>query len=182
MLLNPANGVARRDLGRAYLELLQPRTALVYLDEARARDPENPDVAYLRGQAFLKIGDNEAALAAFGEAVGVAVDHEGPFSRAGGTISQGRQAEAYLGAAVALERCGRLPQAEEALAMSASLNSSAIEPLLRLAKVRRLQGDTTGARVAIENARRTWAQLPGFMRRKQLAWGLRAWRASVLGA
>jgi tetratricopeptide (TPR) repeat protein len=181
--LNPANITARRDLGRAYLDLLRPRAALRYLDEARARDPRDLEVAFLRGQALLRTRDDQAALRAFAEAVGVDPDQGEPFSDVStrrGSTSHNRYGDVYLGAATALERLARLPQAEEALSMSVSCNSSALEPLIRLARVRRQRGDAAGARAAIDQANRTWAELPGFMRRKQLGWRVRALGASLL--
>jgi tetratricopeptide (TPR) repeat protein len=174
--LNPANVPARRDLGRAYLDLRRPRKALVFLDEARARDPRNQDIAYLRGQALLAVGDDGKALAAFGEAVGVDPDKGEPFSsERKGAAGFSRYGEAYLGAATALERLKRLDQAEEALTMCASFNSSLVEPLVRMARVRRARGDQAGARDALAAARKTFGDLPGFMRRRQLGWGVRAY-------
>jgi tetratricopeptide (TPR) repeat protein len=175
--LNPANITVRRDLGRAYLDLRRPRKALGYLDEARVRDPHDQDIAYLRGLALLGIRENEAALRAFGEAVGIDPEKGEPFSssrRAGGTTFS-RYGEAYLGAALALERLDRMAQAEEALSTSATFNSSLIEPLVRLARVRRAQGNSDGAREALRDARRTFGELPGFMRRRQFGWGIRAY-------
>ncbi len=179
--LNAANVTVRRDLGRAYLDLRRPRTALVYLDEARERDPRDQDIAYLRGLALLGIGHDEPALQAFGEAVGVhgqgEAEDQGPAVSAGAArgATFSRYGEAYLGAALALERLRRMPQAEEALATSASFNSSLIEPLVRLARVRRAQGNDSGAREALKDARKTFGELPGFMRRRQFGWGIRAY-------
>jgi tetratricopeptide (TPR) repeat protein len=175
--LNAANLPVRRDLGRAYLDLLRPRAALKWLDEARALDGRDLEVAYLRGLALLRIGDDERALRAFAEAVGIDPDAGEPFSDAkgrAGSTSHRRYGEAYLAAATALERLGRWEQAEEALSMSTACNSSALEPLIRLARVRRRRGNEAGARAALEEARRTWSQLPAFMRRKQLGWRIRA--------
>jgi tetratricopeptide (TPR) repeat protein len=178
--LNPANVTARKQLGLAYLDLLRPRAALRYLDEARARQPREPEVAYLRGVAMLRLHDDEGALAAFAESLGIDPKSGEPFStqsarNAGSSYT--RYGDAYLSTATALERLGRLEQAEQALEMSVSCNSSALEPLLRLASVRRERGDAKGARAAVEEARRTWGQLPPFMRRKQLGWGIRTWGA-----
>jgi hypothetical protein len=86
-----------------------------------------------------------------------------------------RYGEAYLGAATALERLKRYDQAEEALGMCASFNSSLIEPLVRLSRVRRARGDQAGARDALRAARKTFGDLPGFMRRRQLGWVVRAY-------
>ncbi|MGO8994973.1 MAG: tetratricopeptide repeat protein [Polyangiaceae bacterium] len=176
--LNASNVTARRDLGRAYLELRRPRTALRYLDEARARDPRDPEIAYLRGLALLGARDDEEALRAFGVAVGVDPDKGEPFSSVRGEGSRfNRFGEAYLAAATALERLERYAQAEEALAMAAMHNSSLLEPLVRLARVRRSQGNAEGAREAARNARRTFGELPGFMRRRQIGWAIRAYLA-----
>jgi tetratricopeptide (TPR) repeat protein len=176
--LNASNVTARRDLGRSYLELRRPRAALRYLDEARGRDPRDPEIAYLRGLALLGIRENEEALRAFGAAVGIDPDKGEPFSSVRGEETRfARLGEAYLGAATALERLGRFPQAEEALAMAATHNSSLLEPLVRLAHVRRSQGDSEGAREAARSARRTFGELPGFMRRRQIGWAIRAYLA-----
>lgn len=176
--LNPANVTARRDIGRAYLDLLRPGTALRYLDEARARDPRDSEIAYLRGMALLRLRRNEDALAALGEAVGIDASSGEPFSarsskRPGSSFK--RHDEAYLAAAVALQRLERLPQAAEALAMSASCNSSLIEPRVRLSRVRSAMGDARGSKEALRDARRTFSELPPFMRRKQLGWGIRSY-------
>jgi tetratricopeptide (TPR) repeat protein len=151
--LNSSNVTARRDLGRAYLDLRRPR-----------------------GLALLGSRDYEQALRALGEAVGVDPDKGEPFSSSRtGESRFNRFGEAYLGAATALEKLDRLPQAEEALQMAVLHNSSLIEPLVRLARVRRAQGNAEGAREAARTARRTFGELPGFMRRRQLGWGIRAY-------
>lgn len=176
--LNAANVTARRDLGRAYLDLRRPRTALRYLDEAKARDPNDQEINYLRGLALVGAGDDEGALRALGEAVGIDPDKGEPFSSKRAVDKRfARYGEAYLAAATALERLGRLDQAEQALEMAAMHNSSLIEPLVRLASVRRQQGNTAGAREAAKNARRTFGELPAFMRRRQLGWGIRLYLA-----
>jgi tetratricopeptide (TPR) repeat protein len=175
--LNPANIVARRDLGVAYLEMRRPRSALRYLDEARGRDPRDREVAYLRGLALLGTGDAEGALRAFGEAVGIDPDRGEPFSSQNARRNERafrRFGEAFLGAAEACERLGRLEQAEEAFTVAAGYNSSSLEPLVRLARVRRRRKDEAGARTAIEEARRTFSQLPAFMKRKQVGWWVRS--------
>ena len=176
--LNASNVTARRDLGWAYLELRRPRTALRYLDEALKRDPRDPEIAYLRGLALLGARRDQEALRSIGAAVGVDPDRGEPFSsRRTGASRFSRFSEAYLAAATALERLGRLPEAEQALAMATDHNSSLIEPLVRLARVRRRLGDAKGAREAASQARKTFGELPGFMRRRQVGWGIRAYLA-----
>ena len=174
--LNASNAIARRDLGRAYLELRRPRTALRYLEQARERDPRDPEVAYLRGLALLGAERDEDALRALGEAVGIDPDRGEPFSsrREGGSRFS-RFSEAYLAAATALERLGRLPEAEQVLELASDHNSSLVEPLVRLSRVRRRQGDGKRATEAAKQARKTFGELPGFMKRRQLAWGIRAY-------
>ncbi len=176
--LNASNVTARRDLGRAYLELRRPRAALEYLDEAKARDPRDAEIAYLRGLALLGVREDEEALRAFGAAVGIDPEKGEPFSSVRGEGSRfNRFGEAYLAAATALERLERFADAEEALSMAAMHNSSLLEPLVRLARVRRHQGNSDGAREAVQTARKTYGELPGFMRRRQIGWAIRAYLA-----
>jgi tetratricopeptide (TPR) repeat protein len=178
--LNAANITARRDLAMAYIDLRWNKSALHWLDEARARDPRDQEVAYLRGLALLNIGDAQNALRAFGEAVGIDPDAGEPFSSEsarGAERTFRRYGEAFLGAAKALERLKRYPQAEEALSVAAGYNSSSLEPLVRLARVRRRLDDDAGARSAARNARKTFEQLPGFMKRKQIGWWMKSFFA-----
>jgi tetratricopeptide (TPR) repeat protein len=170
--LNAANVTARRDLGVAYLELRRPRAALRWLDEARAKEPRNQEVAYLRGVALLQIDRADEALQAFGEAVGVDAD-SADARRADRAFR--RYGEAFLGAADACERLDRLPEAEEALSVAATYNTSSLEPIVRLARVRRRRGDSDGARTAVAEARRTFSQIPGFLKRKQVGWWVRSY-------
>jgi tetratricopeptide (TPR) repeat protein len=178
--MNAANMTARRDLAMAYLDLRWNRSALKWLDEARARDPRDQEVAYLRGVALLKIGDADNALRAFGEAVGIDPDAGEPFSSEsarGAERTFRRYGEAFLGAAEALERLKRYEQAADALEVAASYNSSSLEPLVRLARVRRRLDDDAGARTAARDARKTFGQLPAFMKRKQLGWWFKSFLA-----
>ena len=183
--LNAANVVVRRDLGRAYLELRMPKTALKYLDQALAIDAKNPDVAYLRGLALLRVRRPEEALRAFGESLGIDTE-TGEFSSASSRTlthrATARDGDAYLAAAEALEQMGRFPEMAEMLGAASRCNQSSVEALVRLALVRRRLKDETGARQALDEARRTWRQLPAFGRRGQLAWWLRAQVAARLGA
>ncbi|MBX3232059.1 MAG: hypothetical protein KIT84_19910 [Labilithrix sp.] len=175
--MNAANVTVRRDLGQAYLDLRWHGSALRWLDEARAKAPRDQEIAYLRGLALLGKGRAEDALRAFGEAVGIDPDKGEPFSSASSKANERtfrRFGEAYLGAAKALEKLGRHEQAEEALCTCTTFNSSTLEPLVMLARVRARRGDEAGAADARRQARKTWRELPGFMRRRELGWWLRS--------
>lgn len=175
--LNPANIIARRDLGQLYLELRWWRSALRQFDLARERAPRDPEIAYLRGQALLGKGDADGALRAFAEAIGVDPDRGEPFSSASAETNERafrRFGEAYLGAARALVRLERYDQAEAALDLAITHNSSALEPLVMLARVRERQGNATGGVEARRRARKTFGDLPGYASRRQIGWWIRS--------
>jgi tetratricopeptide (TPR) repeat protein len=174
---NPANVTARRDLAEIWLTRLRPRRALTLLDEARARTSAegsaqnaqnataNAELLYLTGVARVRCGDAEGAL----EPLVQAVDLD-PRVRFG---------EPYLVAAEALTVLGRFEEAEDALDRYVHSNSSSLQGYVRLAEVRKARGDREGARRALREALDTWAQLPGYRRRKELGWWLRAWVARL---
>lgn len=175
--MNQANIIARRDLGQRYLDLRWYRSALRWLDEAQQKAPRDKDIAYLRGLALLGKGEPEAALRAFGEALGIDPDKGEPFSSASSGANDKtfrRFGEAYLGAAKALVKLERFEQAEDALDACITFNSSSLEPLVLLARVRSERGNDKGAMEARRLARKTWSELPGFMRRRELGWWLRS--------
>ena len=97
-----------------------------------------------------------------------------------GVLPQARQrvrfvyGEAYLRAADALIALARLEDAEEAVGHYLKVNSSSIEALVKLARVRTARGNATGASSARAEARDVWHVLHAFQRRKQLGWYLRA--------
>lgn len=157
---NPANVTARRDLATLWLERLRPRRALALLDEARRRSPRDAELLYLTGLARLRSGDPEGALAPLVEAVEI-----DPRIRFG---------EPYLAAAQALSAIGRFEEAEDALERYLRVNSSSVQGFVRLSEVRRRRGDAAGAREALREALATWSQVPGFRKRAELSWWLRA--------
>lgn len=157
---NAANITARRDLARIYLERLRPRAALKLLDEARKREPANPELLYLTGVARHRIGDHESALGPLVEAV-----------QADGRLRFG---EPYLVAGDALTELGRHEEAEDSYERYVDSNSSSIEGHLKLARTRRRRGNRDGAKRALQEALDTFGQLPSFRRRQQLGWWLRA--------
>ena len=164
---NPANVTARRDLAVLWLERLRPRRALELLDQARTRTPDDAELLYLTGVARARSGDPEGALE--------------PLVRAVDVDPRVRFGEPYLVAAGALIALGRLEEAEDALDRYVGSNSSSLQGYVRLAEVRKGRGDREGARTAIREALDTWSQLPGYRRRVELRWWLKAWWARVAG-
>ncbi len=69
---------------------------------------------------------------------------------------------------------GRLEEAEDALERFVRINSSTVEGSTQLAQVRHDRGNKAGAQEAIAQAVQTFAQMPGYQRRKQIGWWLRA--------
>ena len=88
--------------------------------------------------------------------------------------------EPFRVAAEALVKLGRLEEAEDALDRYVGINSSTVEGYTQLARVRKDRGDKEGAREAIQEALRTFAQLPGYQRRRQIDWWLRAHLTSLM--
>jgi predicted Zn-dependent protease len=164
---NPANVTARRDLAVLWIERARPRRALELLDEARTRTPDDAELLYLTGVARARSGNPEGALEPLVKAVEV-----DPRVRFG---------EPYLVAAEALLALGRLEEAEDALDRYVSSNSSSLQGYVRLAEVRKRRGDRDGSRAALREAFDTWSQLPGYRRRVELGWWLRAWAARITG-
>jgi predicted Zn-dependent protease len=164
---NPANVTARRDLAVIWLERLRPGRALALLDEARRRHPDDAELLYLTGLARLRSGDREGALEPLVKAVEI-----DPRVRFG---------EPYLVAAEALTDLGRLEEAEDALDRYTSMNSSSLQGWVRLADVRKRRGDKTGAAEALKEALATWKQVPGYRRRGEFGWWLRAQWARLFG-
>lgn len=162
---NSSNVTARRDLARIYIDRLQPGKALVLLDEARERRPDDVELLYLTGLARLRSGDAEAALE--------------PLIRVVELDARAFYGEPFRVAAEALVKLGRLEEAEDALDRFVEINSSSVEAHTRLAMVRHDRGDKAGAHEAIHEALQTFAQMPNYLKRKQLGWWLRAHLARI---
>ena len=157
---NPANVTARRDLAMIYLARMRPRAALRLLDEARARESDDAELLFLTGEARRRSGDAAGAL--------------DPLVRCVTIDSKVRRGEPFLSAGLALLALGRLAEAEDSLERFAEVNHSSIQGFTRLALVRRRRGDRERARQALDEALTTWGQIPGFVRRRELGWWLRA--------
>jgi len=157
---NPENLVARRDLAKVWLEKRRPRRAIPLLESARRRAPEDGELALLYGRALLESGRAEEALE--------------PLVAAAATNEKMMYGEAYLVAGRALDQLRRFAEAEDALGRYVRVNSSSVEGFVRLALVRREQGDKAGARAALGEALHTFAHAPRFHRRRELRWWARA--------
>jgi len=164
---NPANVTARRDLAQLWLTRMRPGKALSLLEEARRRDPKNAELLYLTGLACMRSGDAKGAIDPLVEAV--AID---PRVRFG---------EPYLVAAEALTALDRLEEAEDALERYTATNSSSVQGFVRLADVRKRRGDAKGSKAALGEALSTWGQIPGYKRRSELRWWVKAQIARVFG-
>lgn len=157
---NPANAIARRDLASIHLARRRPRAALRLLDEARERFPDDAELLFLTGLARHRIGEHERALEPLVACVGI--------------DPKVRRGEPFLVAAQALARLDRLPEAEDALERYCGANQSSIEGRVRLALVHRRRGEADKAAASLREALATWKQIPGFVRRRELRWWLRA--------
>lgn len=158
---NPANVTARRDLAMVYVERLRPGRALELLDEARKRFPDDAELLYLTGLAHWKRGDAEKALE--------------PLVKSVQTDPRVRFGEPYLVAGDALKKLGRHDEAVDAYERFVQTNSSSIEGHVKLALAHRAAKDEKASKSALDEAFRTWSQIPGYKRRKELGWWLYAW-------
>lgn len=150
---NPKNAEARRDLARLYLGQLRPAKALVLLDEALVRMPDEAELLLLRGIALFRLRRYEDAL--------------GPLVRAveiDGRIGFG---EPYLVAGNALSALGRWDEAVDAYERYLDRNGSAIGARVRLARALSKKGDRPGALRELAEAKATWGQVPAYFRRKE---------------
>jgi tetratricopeptide (TPR) repeat protein len=163
---NPANVTARRDLAMVYVERLRPGRALELLGEAQRRFPDDAELLYLTGLAHWKRRDAEKALA--------------PLVRSVQIDPRVRFGEAYLVAGDALRKLGRAEEAIDAYERFVSGNTSSIEGHVKLALAHRAAGDRKSAKDALDEAFRTWSQVPGYRRRKELGWYLYAWICTIV--
>jgi tetratricopeptide (TPR) repeat protein len=157
---NPANVTARRDLARIYLERLRPGAALALIDEARERDHASTELLFLRGLALHRTGKHEEALAPLVEAV--ALDPRVGFG------------EAFLVAGDALSALGRHEEAIDAYERYVEKNTSSVQGHVKLALAHHRAGEAKEAKEALTEARRTWGLIPGYTRRREIGWYVRA--------
>jgi tetratricopeptide (TPR) repeat protein len=157
---NPSNATARRDLAMIYLERLRPGRAAELLEEARARFPDDPELLYLSGLAYRKKGKPEEAL--------------GPLVRAVEIDPRVRLGEPFLVAGDALMDLGRYAEAVDAYERYTGACSSSVEGHVKLSRALREAGEPQESRDALDAAFKTFRQIPGYKRRRELGWYLRA--------
>lgn len=164
---NPSNVTARRDLAVIYLDRMRPGRAAELLADARKRFPDDAELLFLTGLAAFRQGKYEQAL----DPLVQSVDRD-PRLRFG---------EPYLLAGDALSELGRTEEAIDAYDRYLSTSSSSVEGLVKKARAHRRLGEKDAAKNDLDEALRTWGQIPGFQRRKQVGWWLRAQLDRVLG-
>ena len=157
---NPENATARRDLALIWLTKRRPARALPLIEEARRREPEAPQLLYLKGQALLESGDAQGAIEPLVEALRLK--------------ERMQYGEGYLLCGRALAEVGRHEDAEDAFQRYLKINSSSVQGWALLARLRRKKGDAPGAKKARQEALSTFAHVPGFRRRTELRWYLQA--------
>ena len=157
---NPENVTARRDLAMIWLDKRRPRRALPLLAEATRREPDSAQLLYLTGQALLQSGDAQGAL--------------GPLVQALQKQERMHYGEGYLLCGRALLKLGRHAEAEDSLLRVLKINTSSVEGFVLLARARKKQGDLAGGKQARRQALDTFGQVPGYRRRHELLWYLRA--------
>lgn len=158
---NPHNAEAQRELVRIWLDKGQAAKAIPLVRAALARDPDSAELHFLHGVALLGAKRPEEAVAP----LRAAIDRE-PRLRYG-------EANLRLGDAYAALQ--RHEEAGRAYAAFLDINSSAVEGHVKLGRTLRALGDAAGAKQALDEARATWRQLPGFLRRQQWTWAARAY-------
>jgi predicted Zn-dependent protease len=157
---NAENVTARRDLAKIWLTKRRPRRAIRLLEEARRRDRDSAELPFLLGKALYEAGRAEESLP--------------PLVEAAGKNGKQMYGEAFLVAGKALRTLGRFAEAEDALARYVAINSSSVEGRVLFACVKRELKDTDGAKAATREALETFATAPGYRRRAELKWYLRA--------
>jgi tetratricopeptide (TPR) repeat protein len=168
---NPHDATARADLGRLLVEAGQPGRAVSHLEMARARAPEVVENTYYLGAARLGLGDGAGGRPLVEEALGrdPRLGYGEPHLRlANYYLDHGQPAEAL----VHLERFREL-------------HASSVEGRYKLARAYLATGQGDRARASLDDAVRAYRGAPGFKRREERLWRLRAawlrWRISGLG-
>lgn len=163
--VNPENVTARRDLATVQLERRRPARAVATLAPAIAREPASAELHFLLGCAHLQAGDAQQSIASLERAIALdeRVRYGDPFLRKGD----------------AHRALGDVDGALAAYEKFVQINGSSLEGLVKLARARSRKGDRGGAKSALEEARRTFRQLPAFRRKGQWTWAIAAYALSI---
>ncbi|MFO0685583.1 MAG: tetratricopeptide repeat protein [Sandaracinus sp.] len=164
---NPSNVTARRDLAMIYMDRMRPGRAAELVADARKRFPDDAELLFLAGLAAYRQGKYQEALDPLVQSV-----ERDPRLRFG---------EPYLLAGDALFELGRFDEAIDAYDRYLSTSTSSIEGLVKKARAHRRAGEAEAAKKDLDEAVRTWGQIPGFQRRRQFPWWIRAHVARLLG-
>jgi len=158
--LNPHDATAQADLGRLLVEAGDPARALDHLEAAHTRAPEVAETTYYLGAARLRLGDEARGRPLIEEALArdPRLGYGEPHLRLGEYyLDHGQPAEAI----VHLERF-------------AEVHASSVEGQYKLARAYQVVGDAKRARDALDEAVRAYRGAPGFKRREERLWRLRA--------
>lgn len=164
---NPANVTARRDLAMIYLQQSRPSAALEKIEEGLKRFPADAELLFLKGSALHAKGRYEEATR--------------PLVQAVQTDPRLRFGEPYLLAGDCLARTGRFDEAIDAYDRFLSVNSSSIEGHVKKARAHAKTNEPEASKREIKEALCTWNQIPGFQKRAQFGWWLRAQLARITG-
>jgi tetratricopeptide (TPR) repeat protein len=163
---NPANVTARRDIAMIYLQQRRPGAALARIDEALARFPDDAELLYLKGLAHHMRGEHELATKPL-----VAAVTADPRLRFG---------EPYLIAGDCLLALGKHEEAIDAYERFLAINGSSVEGHVKKARAHARADEKAEAKKELDEALRTWGAIPGFQRRRQVGWWLRALLARLV--
>jgi tetratricopeptide (TPR) repeat protein len=158
---NAADVVSRRQLAMLYLEQRKARAAVPLIEAALAREPDSAELLYLRGLCLAGAQRWEDAVASYIAAVQV--------------DPRFRYGDPFLKMAEALGELGRWKDADESLEHYLTINGSSPEALCKRAKAKEKLGDAAGAIALKIEARRVYALLPSWKRRRQFVWWCRSW-------
>lgn len=164
---NPQNVTARRDLAVIYLDRLRPGAALELVDQALKRFPDDAELLYLKGLAHHRRGEDAQAL--------------GPLVRAVELDRRVRFGQPYLVAGDALAALGRYEEAVDSYERFVHASGSSIEGHVKLARALKRTKDIEGRKKALDEAFVTWRSIPGYARRNQVGWWMRAHLDALVG-
>jgi tetratricopeptide (TPR) repeat protein len=157
---NPHDATAQADLGRLLVEAGQPARALAHLEVAHGRAPEVAETTYYLGAAQLRLGDLARGRPLIEEAL--AAD-----PRLGYGEPHLRLADYYLDH-------GQPAEAATHLERFTGMHASSVEGQYKLAQAYLGVGQVDRARAALDEAVRAYRGAPGFKRREDRLWRLRA--------